>query len=102
MAEHSPGPWSALPDDMALASEPQYLIRAANGRDVAITLSDNDEADARLIASAPALKEQRDALLEACYAAETVMRDDDDYSWDVALDMLRAAIAKAEGDDDAR
>lgn len=61
-----------------------------------------EESDARLIADAPLLLAQRDALLAACEAvvSEAVEAEYDEapsiaeFPWDL-MDQLRAAIAKA-------
>lgn len=65
-ATQTPGPWRYQPS----AGNHDYLVYAeATGRDVAI-VRDFNEADARLIAAAPALRDKLAAV--ACYCPVAV------------------------------
>lgn len=108
MSEFTKGKWSVLEDGLTIrakieyiphfdAEPPQTLIAKCfqNGHLGRTKLSTKEDlANARLIASAPKLKQQRDDLLKACERlrrrAETgkaITQGD--------VDVLEAAIAKA-------
>ncbi len=109
-AAHTPGPWSYTMEKRRQYGQTIHLAHISPaGPDALFTIARLDpvttpelaEANARLIAAAPALKEQRDALLEAAKEAavqmgENLPEDCSPSAWK-ALDALRAAIAKAEG-----
>jgi hypothetical protein len=91
--KHSPGPWKlSLPDETAVAS--------FDGTEIAAVQGDYDDddvwpvmaANARLIAAAP-------ELLAACKAAlaEVQRTISSHTSFNNTVDVLEAAIAKAEG-----
>lgn len=92
--QHTPGPWQYSP-----GHDPhnQAQIYEKNGKTLAVTYSDEGSANARLIASAPALLEAlRECITEpgaACWKkreyAEKRIRYIDQ--------MARAAISQAEG-----
>jgi hypothetical protein len=77
-----------------------HWIVESDDADLLVTIEggDNQKADAYLIAAAP-------DLLEACEAAYRAMTDDpknSDAAWmryDDAVEMVRAAIAKAKGEE---
>ena len=80
---HTPGPWGANEDGLVYSHAPRlgkHNVICAVGPD-----------DARLIASAP-------ELLAACQGALACLHSGD-LTPDMALKLLRAAIAKATGGD---
>ena len=92
MSQHTPGPWAVDGDDAlwvnAIGREHEPVICDIVPRD-ADAFTDEDEANARLMAAAPELLEAcRDALLvmsaHACPAPKTIA-------------FIEAAIAKATG-----
>ena len=100
MNEHTPGPWQVYTDGT------KTFIAAANGRVVVVDLYDENnepsieelEANARLIAAAPALlqalKDTREALAAWVEIAEEQDQREGDYT---ALEEADQAIQKAEG-----
>lgn len=94
MAQHTPGPWRAIRGDSVVS------IVAADGSDIAATNTkaywqrhdDQDKANARLIAAAP------DLLLAgraAVAAWELPMTEESAATFETAIQLLRAAIARA-------
>lgn len=89
---HTKGPWTATPEYFGQSDhlDPPYgeppMVKIG---EIAYPVSTND--DARLIAAAP-------ELLEACKATLAIL-DADKSPWDYGF--LRAAIAKAEGEQHA-
>ena len=98
--EHTPGPWK-ITDSEGMKEEywgydcqvgPAVLF-------VSYPMTDEERANAELIASAPELKAQRDELLEAAKKCEILLR----YApiigkEDACLTELCAAIARCEGE----
>ena len=84
MSKHTPGPWTAIPDDTGDERE-WYVVTEEEG---VLALSVSEEADARLIAAAPDL-----------LAALKFVSTDPCFNvlGSVTHDEVRAAIAKAEG-----
>ena len=96
-AKHTPGPWdigSSLGDDPN--RRVPVLALSDTGRSVLIANCGGSprEANARLIAAAP-------ELLGAAVALEALSIPGTDGIMEEAFTALRAAIAKAEGDDSA-
>lgn len=90
--QHSPGPWAAEGGDH---THRYALVKDADDRTVHYKYgsgtkaeADQDEANARLIAAAPALLEALKATLQYC----------DPHGVDDAFDVARAAITLATGD----
>jgi hypothetical protein len=90
--DFSPGPWrQALPEPgYRFAQNGDRVVYAANGLAIAMVINDTPpdaEPNAHLIAAAP-------DLYDACRAAlNMVETDQGPPNWD----LLRAALAKAEG-----
>ena len=85
MAKHTPGPWYSRN-----GSSPHFqgqIASESTGATVAISYSDEDGANARLIAAAPELLDALQNLLDACEHWE-------DQN-DPVLSSARAAIVKA-------
>ncbi len=93
-SRHSQGPW------MTQVDETPFTVESANATDPAIcellprdadVYTEEDEANARLIAAAP-------DLLEACRRAVRLLeqRENVEPLVDSTLQQVRAAIAKAE------
>lgn len=84
MTAHTPGPWTTSklgnPYD-------QFAIYADDQSNALVCNSVEGESNADLIAAAP-------DLLAACHAVEEAQRGGD---YGQAFDMVRAAIAKADG-----
>jgi hypothetical protein len=99
MSAHTPGPWHARQwqcravtsvgriSDNALGFE-QIAECSANGRQVS---TEQEEADARLIAAAPELLEALEDLIDAHAVPSTACKERGAY------DKARAVIAKATG-----
>jgi len=107
-AEHTPGPWKSEPVAYPAGKDISFEILDANRRVVAQTIMREigkgwrneiiatDEANARLMAAAPELLE---ALIMALPYVESC-EDDPAYkpmAVKLRVKMMRAAIAKAEG-----
>lgn len=99
MPQHTPGPWGALSLglDAPAGSNETYEVWAGDitpDQMIAVLAGENQEANALLIAAAP-------DLLTACEAMHArLFREqggDPNSPWRAAVDMLRAAIAKATG-----
>jgi hypothetical protein len=92
MAKHTPGPWGVL--DHAILSEKVNAYGnfwvAGFGRGDA-QLTEEDHANARLIAAAPELLAACQRLLNTCGLSEDII-DEMDVE---AIELARAAIAKA-------
>jgi hypothetical protein len=99
--KHTPGPWKIIKGAKDFGSG--YAIKAIPRggypyfiAEIYDTSSEENLANARLIAAAP-------ALLAACEAALTVLAPfewtdlPDGYAVKATVDMLRAAIAQAQG-----
>jgi hypothetical protein len=92
MSKHTPGPWKWW-----TTHEGAHRINPHKGGlviascDTRNPFSEEQEANARLIAAAP-------DLLEACKAVKATCPADPDINpeWQAAWDLLLAAIAKAE------
>ncbi|MFN7882944.1 MAG: hypothetical protein ACK5PF_08010 [bacterium] len=84
--KHTPGPWSAQTNGA------QWVVHAGRKQRVASVHTGlvGQEANARLIAAAPDLLAAGRLLLRACDEGDADMAMD-------GYDLLRAAIAKAEG-----
>lgn len=100
---HTPGPWwrSVL--------HPDWIMGYRDGMESVIAMEVFNYADAELIASAPKLKAQRDALLEAAKEAVATIRsfhgiglgDSEEAMWELyqtspEMKQINAAIAMAE------
>lgn len=87
---HTPGPWSYIGNGDVVAKSDKYCGGEKDIASVFLTVNDEDEANARLIAAAPdlleALKDMLDGHEDACTG----------YG-EGAADKARAAIAKATG-----
>ena len=97
--EHTPGPWGWQVNVNDTGYAIGFLARDGQAENTLIAktpgISNEDEANARLMASAPDLLERRDALLEAL---EAVMQVVDQYPFDEPeFEQAHAAIAKARG-----
>jgi hypothetical protein len=107
MTPHSPGPWQAeappaeayLDPDIALSEEVRFWI-VDEGRgsevlaEVTLTMRGNEEANARLMASAPDLLRAVDVALGYVVATGNLQEGTEASS---LQKLLRAAIAKATG-----
>ena len=110
--KHTPGPWTICTQQHLGCWE--YVIRAVDphnpasgiGKHIAIVNKwlnpqADPRANAKLIASAPDLLEQRDELLEACKVATQALialdPSTDLILRDIAFNACEAAISKAEG-----
>jgi len=97
MSKHTPGPWEYSADWSEYYSAHKHFSLDAGDTNIisgcgccgSPTIS--SEADARLIAAAP-------DLLEACNLALNALKDNDWNEADGVFIALRAAIAKAEGE----
>jgi len=87
---HTQGPWSYIGNGDVVAKSDKYCGGEKDIASVFLTVNDEDEANARLIAAAPelleALKDMLDGHEDACTG----------YG-EGAADKARAAIAKATG-----
>ena len=93
--QHTPGPWRFEPETKTIRSVPaNYWLATMDSWDGAV----NNEANARLMASAPELLEAlKLALAQAKHYGPT---NPDELGGKFACDVIRqcdAAIAKAEG-----
>lgn len=93
MPNHTPGPWIVLNDGLTISEEsrrdviPFEVAKVVDG-------SNEDRANAHLIAAAPDLLSALERMLNA-YEADKVRGCA--FGNDQAADQARAAIAKAEG-----
>ena len=93
--QHTPGPWKI--DNY---SDPIFISSLETGVPVAKVYKKRDAlqvANARLIADAPMLKEQRDELLEVLEGMMCVCREWPDPKDEQAIADARDAISKARG-----
>lgn len=95
-ATHTPGPWQVIEYAGGVTSIEHHEPTGYGYRQSDIAriqpLSEQKEANARLIASAPDML----AALESVYAYVTDIFDESEFSPDI-VEEIRAAIAKAEG-----
>ena len=98
MKTHTPGPWGYGPNPF---SGGQSFLIDATDQNIAKTLSDNHEANARLIAAAPALLEALEEVSVLCrgymaaHEGELAHKTEEDHpTWKA----YRAAIAQARGE----
>ena len=98
-ATHTPGPWEVIPNG---ASSPTRIYIRRNTRggeyvaEIEVASDLNAYATARLIAQAPTLLAQRDALLAALKAIVSVEGIEEALEDQIA--QARAAIASVEGE----
>ena len=95
--EHTPGPWKIKRSGSIFG--PDEDLVATTGYRVSVG-SNEDDANAALIAQAPALLAQRDALLAACDGLLDAVRDCGYYdpgTMGQAVRDARAVIAQARG-----
>ena len=110
--KHSPGPWRlrARPADPGIISEhaenENWSVEADGGRFIAgIKLQPEDEANARLIAAAPAMLEALDGIVWKLERKTSASVAGDDCQWatidrnDASVGVCRAAIRRAKGED---
>lgn len=96
MSAHTPGPWSVDKGGAIRGAKVYKYARGNNTRQLALACLHDDlgpderEANARLIAAAP-------ALLEACEAALEIMDPRGPREQLVIAAVLRSAIAAARG-----
>lgn len=81
--KHTPGPWH-------VAANASAIVRDSADRDIAKTLDDNREANARLIAAAPDMLE----ALHSAVAELTFYADGRHGGTAIVLGKLKAVIAK--------
>ena len=96
MSKHTPGPWSYIGNGDVVAKSNKYCGGEKDIASVFLTVNDEDEANARLIAAAPDLLE----ALKACadWLDWLVTPHDDPKGAHAAhIKQARAAIAKATG-----
>ena len=93
MTDYTPGPWH-----YATTKGPWSLVAFAGDDPIAgVAASDNQEANARLIAAAPDMLAALRYVYEY-YAPMTIFDDETgDSGHDEAMGIVRAAIAKARG-----
>lgn len=96
MADFTPGPWRTFPASMV---DGRTMRVVTERKDVGMGVGDNateTEANARLIAAAPDLYE---AAVSALDYLESCLDPKCEPGCGCVLDVLRQAIAKAEGRD---
>ena len=92
MSKHTPGPWHYEQKGGGLVGI------FPSGIETAVAFTRNNEADARLIAAAPDLLAALRYVYEY-YAPMTIFDDETgDTGHDEAMEIVRAAIAKARGE----
>ncbi len=94
---YTPGPWSTFQDTSLRHSVGTATVRICDmwGKDPAF-YTDEDEANARLIASAPEMLLALTALLESIENVNFGVHDDDGQTYDaIPWAQAEAAIAKA-------
>jgi hypothetical protein len=100
MSKYTPGPWQEYAD--LPSTDPSWHIVTNETRmrvlaNIHIEPGNKmDEANARLIVAAPDLLEALQALMDEQNGPPLIR---DAPRWEAAVDLARAAIAKAEGDD---
>jgi len=90
MNKHTPGPWHTAPDKSFYVFAHGSLAEQAGVTDGPFICSASTQSNARLIAAAP-------DLLAALRLIE-IDRDGDGFICREAMDQVRAAIARAEGE----
>jgi hypothetical protein len=116
-SKHTPGPWKAQPREFPegqwfLEGQWEVVSTCENERLIAEAAphidSDSEEANARLIAAAPELLEALVWMVEndETYEGDEPIREHNGRTWNEVnaywiegLNRARAAIAKAEGDE---
>ncbi len=93
MTAHTPGPWIVGQDTYDMRRRMIYTTDGTDVTPVAFTGRDNADADARLIAAAPALLAALRGLLGAAGLNEDALEE---YDRDLIGDA-RAALALADG-----
>ncbi len=114
---HTPGPWQVVGKQDISGAPPTLNVLGPNGKGIAFGLghpgNEVDSANAALIASAPDLLAQRDALLAAakrafvflcaesseCAAGDKIGAFPEPEGMSNAINCLRAAIAATEASD---
>lgn len=98
-SNHSPAPWTFAEEGTAQHGQSTYIIRCADGHEIAFTqhpdfdgLPDKAEANARLIAAAPELLEALNYWISFIDGQEGKSDESD-----IMVDKARAAIKKARG-----
>jgi hypothetical protein len=89
MSKHTPGPWTATADPYS------DVVVDASGREIAVVMDPNGEANSRLMASAPDLLEALVLLLP--FAIDGLDDRGCNVDEDEYILFARAAIAKATG-----
>ena len=98
MSTHTPGPWT-----YSEGNENDYIVHVERDAEAVAVVIHGHEANARLIAAAPALLEALEAYL-VCdrrlgeTAAAAKMDSDISYALHKAHQKARAAIAQAKGE----
>lgn len=111
--KHTPGPWNYIGNGDVVARSDKYCGGEKDIASVFLTVNDEDEANARLIAQAPTLlaelknarafiQEHHDSFVESCTNLATGLIDDYDdiLTAEASQDLLNGiddAIAKATG-----
>lgn len=90
---HTQGPWSYIGNGDVVAKSDKYCGGEKDIASVFLTVNDEDEANARLIAAAPELLEALQAIVKS------LVDQDDEGMIEHAQQMIdaRVAIAKATG-----
>lgn len=109
MSEFTKGEWEIMPYTRRDGDNIRWVKAIKGKKHIAIcqTFKPNAEANARLIASAPGLKQQRDYLLTACERAKRFIRNGIELGYikmpDIETDpahetlpIIKAAIKKAQ------
>lgn len=94
--KHTPSPWRYEP---GRDSRPPYVIRGSEGGFVVVGMTaDRQEADAALIAAAPELLKEAESAVRRIDWFLDANPDHVDSTLNVIRQDLRAAIAKAKGE----
>jgi len=88
---HTPGPWVYYYEKIGN----QHIVWSDNSRIVSLSMNDDAESNARLIAAAPDLLEALQDLFIDCMACDY----NDGFNTSPLAKKVRAAIAKATGDE---
>lgn len=91
---HTQGPWSYIGNGDVVAKSDKYCGGEKDIASVFLTVNDEDEANARLIAAAPELLE---ALKEIVSQIDQGGAGGKVFSRDACIAQARAAISKATG-----
>jgi len=86
---HTPGPWVYYYEKIGN----QHIVWSDNSRIVSLSMNDDAESNARLIAAAPDLLEALQDLFIDCMACDY----NDGFNTSPLAKKVRAAIAKATG-----